>query len=103
MVEQAHAGAAKAGVNMLTKVLAAEWGRHGVRVNAISPGFIADTEGTRRLIDTPEKEANLLATIPLGRLGRLGEIADLALFLASDHASYITGSILDCDGGLLVG
>jgi len=103
MAEQAHAGAAKAGINMLTKVLAAEWGQDGVRVNAISPGFIAETEGTRRLVDTPEKQADLLATIPLGRLGKLREIADLALFLASEHSSYITGSILDCDGGLLVG
>lgn len=102
MTQQAHAGAAKAGVNMLTKVLAAEWGAHGIRVNAISPGFIADTEGTSRLIDTPEKEADLLRSIPLGRLGRKSEIADLALFLASDLASYITGSVFDCDGGFLL-
>ncbi|MCX4095648.1 SDR family oxidoreductase [Nocardia sp. alder85J] len=103
MVEQVHAGAAKAGVNMLTKVLAAEWGQHGVRVNAISPGFIAGTEGTHRLIDTAAKKESLLATIPLGRLGQLREIADVALFLASDHSSYVTGSIFECDGGLLVG
>jgi NAD(P)-dependent dehydrogenase (short-subunit alcohol dehydrogenase family) len=102
MREQAHAGAAKAGVNMLTKVLASEWGEHGIRVNAISPGFIADTEGTTRLIDTPEKKADLLRGIPLGRLGTKTEIADLALFLASDQAGYVTGSVFECDGGLLL-
>lgn len=100
MAEQAHAGAAKAGINMLTKVLAKEWGSDGIRVNAISPGYIADTEGTSRLIDTQEKYDALLNQIPLGRLGRKSEIADMAMFLSSDNAQYITGSIFDCDGGL---
>lgn len=102
MEAQAHAGAAKAGINNLTRNLALEWGGEGIRVNAISPGFIAETEGTSRLVDTEEKAANLLRSIPLGRLGQKSEIADLALFLASNQAGYITGSIFDCDGGLVL-
>lgn len=102
MEAQAHAGAAKAGINNLTRNLALEWAGDGIRVNAISPGFIGGTEGTSRLVDTEEKSAHLLRTIPLGRLGRKSEIADLALFLASDRAGYITGSIFDCDGGLVL-
>jgi len=103
MVEQAHAGAAKAGINMLTKVLAREWGPEGIRVNAISPGFIGETEGTRRLLDTAEKAAELLASVPLGRLGQAVEIADAALFLCSDNAAFVTGAIFDCDGGYALG
>jgi len=103
MAEQAHAGAAKAGVNVLVKTLAMEWGREGIRVNAISPGFIADTEGTTRLISTPEARERLLNTIPLGRLGTKDEIADLVLFLVGPKAGYITGTVLDCDGGLILG
>jgi hypothetical protein len=99
MIGQAHAGAAKAGVNTLTKVLAAEWGCEGVRVNAISPGFIANTEGCTRLVGTPEREKRLLSAIPVRELGRTSDIADLALFLATEHARYITGAIIDCDGG----
>lgn len=99
MPDQAHASAAKAGVNMLTRALALEWGPAGVRVNAISPGFVADTEGTRRLVDTDEKAGELLRAIPLGRLAEAREIADLALFLTTEHAAYITGAVLDCDGG----
>ncbi|QHE73311.1 SDR family oxidoreductase [Rhodococcus sp. WAY2] len=102
MRNQVHASAAKAGVNMLVKNLALEWGPEGVRVNAISPGFIAETEGTARLIDTPQKKQALLESIPLGRLGRMTEIAELTEFLVSDRAAYITGSVIECDGGLLV-
>jgi NAD(P)-dependent dehydrogenase (short-subunit alcohol dehydrogenase family) len=103
MTDQAHACAAKAGINMLTKVLAKEWGGEGIRVNAISPGFIAETEGTARLVDTEEKSAALLDAIPLRRLGRKEEIADLAIFLSSDNARYVTGAIFDCDGGYRLG
>jgi len=103
MTAQVHAAAAKAGVNMLVKNLALEWGADGVRVNAISPGFIAGTEGTARLVDTAEKERALLDSIPLKRLGTKDEIAELALFLVSDRAAYITGTVLDCDGGLILG
>jgi NAD(P)-dependent dehydrogenase (short-subunit alcohol dehydrogenase family) len=101
-VGQIHAAAAKAGVNMITKVLATEWGPEGIRVNAISPGYTSGTEGFSRLVENDGHERELLRTIPLRRFGRKSEIADVALFLASDHARYITGSILECDGGLLL-
>ncbi|KQX19559.1 MULTISPECIES: SDR family oxidoreductase [unclassified Sphingomonas] len=100
---QSHACAAKAGINMLTKVLAMEWGPDGIRVNAIAPGPIADTEGMARLTPTPESEAALKAIIPLRDYGTKQDIADLAIYLASDSAKYITGAILDCDGGSSLG
>jgi NAD(P)-dependent dehydrogenase (short-subunit alcohol dehydrogenase family) len=99
MHSQAHVCAAKAGVNMLTQCLALEWGTDGIRVNAISPGPIAGTEGMRRLTPTPELEASCRRAIPLGRYGEREEIAELAVFLASEGARYITGAIIDCDGG----
>lgn len=95
---QAHACAAKAGINQLVRVLALEWGPD-VRVNAISPGPVADTEGMSRLAhDGPEREA-YLASIPLKRMAQAEEVAEAAVFLASSSAAYITGAILDCDGG----
>ena len=100
---QSHVCAAKAGINMLTKVLAMEWGPAGVRVNAISPGPIAETEGMARLTPTPEAEAALKAIIPLRDYGTKQDIADMALFLCSDAARYVTGAILDCDGGSSLG
>jgi NAD(P)-dependent dehydrogenase (short-subunit alcohol dehydrogenase family) len=96
---QSHVCAAKAGINMLTRCLALEWGGAGVRVNAIAPGPISDTEGMARLTPTPEAEAALKRLIPLGDYGEKKDIADLAIFLSSDSAKYITGAILDCDGG----
>jgi NAD(P)-dependent dehydrogenase (short-subunit alcohol dehydrogenase family) len=96
---QSHVCAAKAGINMLTRCLALEWGGAGVRVNAIAPGPISDTEGMARLTPTPEAEAALKRMIPLGDYGEKRDIADLAIFLSSDSARYITGAILDCDGG----
>lgn len=96
---QSHVCAAKAGINMLTKCLAMEWGAAGVRVNAISPGPIRDTEGMARLTPTAESEAALKRVIPLGDYGEKRDIADLAVYLCSDSAKYITGAILDCDGG----
>ena len=96
---QIHVCAAKAGVNMVVKCLALEWGRLGIRVNGISPGLIGDTEGQKRLFPTEESEARFIDDLPLQRLGRKADIADAALFLSSAAASFITGVILDCDGG----
>ena len=96
---QAHVCAAKAGINMLTKCLALEWGPAGVRVNAISPGPIADTEGMARLATTPEAEARVKERNPLRRYGTKDEIADMALFLSSDQAAYVNGAIVPVDGG----
>ena len=99
IMNQAHVCAAKAGVNMVTKCLAIEWGPEGVRANAIAPGPIADTEGMRRLTPTPEAEAAYKRTIPLGVYGEKRDIAELAIFLCTDGARNITGTVIDCDGG----
>ncbi|MGB3811151.1 MAG: SDR family oxidoreductase [Parvibaculum sp.] len=100
---QAHVCAAKAGINMLTKCLAMEWGPAGVRVNAISPGPISETEGMLRLAPTAEMEKAIKSRIALRDYGTKTDIADTALFLSTDNAKYITGSIIDCDGGSKLG
>lgn len=102
-VGQSHVSAAKAGVNMLTKSLALEWGSAGVRVLGISPGPVANTEGMRRLTPTPEAVEALCRRIPLRRYAQAEEIGDLALFLCTDAARYITGAIIECDGGSSLG
>ncbi len=100
---QAHACAAKAGVNLLTQTLAMEWGPAGVRVNAIAPGPIADTEGMARLAPSAEATAALKARIPLREYGSKRDVADMAVFLSSANAAYVTGAIFDCDGGSALG
>jgi len=95
---QLHVSAAKAGVDALTRNLAVEWGRYGIRVNGIAPGPIEDTEGMKRLVPEPVKE-KLLKNIPLGRFGRISDIEKAALFLCSDAASFINGAMLVVDGG----
>jgi NAD(P)-dependent dehydrogenase (short-subunit alcohol dehydrogenase family) len=99
MPMQAHVCAAKAGVDMLTKCLAIEWGSQGVRVNSIAPGAVDDTEGMKRLAPTPEIRKRITSVIPLQRFATKDEIADLALFLSSDAAKFITGAVMVCDGG----
>ncbi len=100
MPYQAHVCAAKAGVDHFARVLAIEWGAAGVRVNAISPGPIAGTEGMRRLAPQGEQGDELVrAMVPLGRMGTPEDIAQLAMFLGSDTASYISGAVIACDGG----
>jgi NAD(P)-dependent dehydrogenase (short-subunit alcohol dehydrogenase family) len=99
MAMQAHVCAAKAGVDMLTKTLALEWGPDGVRVNSIAPGAVDDTEGMRRLAPTDQIRSAITGRIPLRRFGSKDEIADLALFLCSDAAKFITGAVMVCDGG----
>ena len=95
---QLHVSAAKAGVDALTRNLAVEWGRHGIRVNAIAPGPIEDTEGMKRLVPEPIKE-KLRQRVPLGRFGLIADIERAAVFLCSDAASYINGAVLVVDGG----
>jgi len=95
---QLHVSAAKAGVDALTKNLAVEWGPYGIRVNAIAPGPIADTEGMKRLVPEPIKE-KLKKRIPLGRFGLIRDIEQAAVFLCSDAANFINGAILVVDGG----
>lgn len=95
---QVHAGAAKAGIEKLTRDLALEWGRFGVRVNAVSPGPIDGTEGMSRLAPGGAEDM-LKKRVPLGRYGSIDEVASAVLYLASPAATYVTGSTLLIDGG----
>jgi 2,4-dienoyl-CoA reductase [(3E)-enoyl-CoA-producing], peroxisomal len=95
---QIHASAAKAGVDAMTKNLAVEWGRFGIRTCGIAPGPIGDTEGMRRLA-TPDIADKAKQFIPAGRFGLIDEIAAAAVFLRSPAATYITGHTLVVDGG----
>ena len=95
---QAHASAAKAGVDSLTRTLAVEWGPYGIRVNGIAPGPIEGTEGVRRLTNEKSREV-ALRLCPLRRLGTVDDIANASVYLASDAASYITGTSINVDGG----
>jgi len=96
---QANYAAAKAGMIGLTKTLAREFSSRQVTVNAVAPGFI-ETEMTAGLrADIKER---LLAQVPLGRLGKPEDVAELCLFLASESASYITGQVIQVDGGLVM-
>jgi NAD(P)-dependent dehydrogenase (short-subunit alcohol dehydrogenase family) len=88
----------KAGVWMVTKMAAMALGSSGVRVNAIGPGF-TDTNMTKILSAMPERPAQIIKQIPMRRFGEPSEIAGVALFLASDDASYVTGELLIADGG----
>lgn len=96
---QANYAASKAGVIGLTKTLAKEFASRGIRVNAIAPGFIR-TKMTDAIPETARE--NLIKQIPLNRLGEPDDVAKLALFLASDMSSYITGQIIKVDGGMVI-
>lgn len=96
---QSHVCAAKAGVESFIKTLALEWGPLGIRANCITPGPTGDTEGMRRLAPTEEHRRRVAESVPLRRFGTKDELADLALFLSSDAASYMTGGVYLCDGG----
>ena len=91
----------KAGLIMLCKNQAAEWGRHGIRVNVICPGFVK-TKLSAALLSNEEMNKNLLRNIPLSRAAEPEEMAGLACFLASDAASYCTGAAMVNDGGFLL-
>lgn len=95
----AHYNASKAGVVALTKQLAVEWAPDGVRVNAVAPGVI-DTPMLRMMDDPEAGRAYLDARVPLRRLGRADEVAEVIVFLASTRASYITGATVVVDGGV---
>jgi NAD(P)-dependent dehydrogenase (short-subunit alcohol dehydrogenase family) len=99
---QAHACAAKAGINQLIRVLALEWGPD-VRVTGISPGPIANTEGMSRLAPDAATRQLHYDRIAMKRWGEIKEIAEAAVFLCSPAAAYITGTILDVDGGSQIG
>ncbi|MFQ5738502.1 MAG: SDR family oxidoreductase [Acidobacteriota bacterium] len=98
-----HSGAAKAGVLNLTRTLSVEWAPYGIRVNAVTPGPIEETEGVKRLMAAPGAREATLRKIPLRRLGSREEIAWAILYLCSPAASYVTGHNLVVDGGLWLG
>jgi NAD(P)-dependent dehydrogenase (short-subunit alcohol dehydrogenase family) len=91
-------GASKAGVLQLTKTLAAAWARHGIRVNAVAPGWI-ETKLTEALVRTPELSKPIIDRTPMGRWGKPEEIAGCVLFLASPAAGFVTGVTVPVDGG----
>ncbi|MBB3988247.1 2-deoxy-D-gluconate 3-dehydrogenase [Sagittula marina] len=92
--------AAKHGVAGLTKILANEWAPHGITVNAIAPGYI-ETNNTEALRNDPERSKAILDRIPAARWGKASDIGGTAAFLASPAAEYITGTVLNVDGGWL--
>ena len=98
-IGQAHAAAAKAGVDALTRTLAAEWGPARIRVNGLAPGPVEGTEGVRRLTTDATRQI-IERQCPLGRMATVEEVARAAVFLCSDLASFITGVTLVVDGGL---
>jgi NAD(P)-dependent dehydrogenase (short-subunit alcohol dehydrogenase family) len=98
-----HSAAAKAGVMSMTQTLAVEWARHDIRVNAVAPGPIESPGAARQLWSSPEAVERITGMVPLRRWGRPEEVADAVAFLVSSHASYITGEILNIDGGAVLG
>jgi 2-deoxy-D-gluconate 3-dehydrogenase len=92
--------AAKHGIAGLTKALANEWAPHGVNVNAIAPGYIA-TDNTQALQDDPARSRAILDRIPAGRWGAADDLGGATVFLASDAAAYVHGTMLPVDGGWL--
>jgi 3-oxoacyl-[acyl-carrier protein] reductase len=96
---QANYGASKAGLIGLTKSLAKEFAGRGVRVNAIAPGFIR-TAMTDALGEDVRNQ--MMGSIPLGRFGDPGDVANIVLFLVSGLSSYVTGQVINCDGGMVM-
>lgn len=98
-VGQANYSASKGGLIALTKTTAKEFASRGIRCNAVAPGFIA-SDMTDKLSDEVKKQ--YFAAIPLGKFGQTDQIADVVAFLASDMSSYVTGQVINVDGGLLM-
>ncbi len=97
---QAHVCAAKAGVDQITRTLSLEWGVEGIRINSVVPGFIDETEGADRLAPTPQARQAVVDSVPLGRMGTKTDMANMCLFLGSDAASYVSGTVINVDGAL---
>jgi NAD(P)-dependent dehydrogenase (short-subunit alcohol dehydrogenase family) len=100
---QMHVCAAKAGVDMLTRVAAMEWGPMGVRINSVVPGPIEDTEGMKRLAPNAAIAQLVKESVPMGRYGTKQDIANACLWLSSPLASYVNGVVLPVDGGWSLG
>lgn len=95
--------AAKAGIEGMTRAMAVELSPHGIRVNCIAPGFIATKMSSGAMNGDPERKRKVLSRTPLEKFGSPEDVADAALFLTSDAAHYITGTILNVDGGNAIG
>jgi len=95
-----HSAAAKAGVISLTQTLAVEWGRHGIRTNALCPGIVNTPGAAAKLFPTEAIRERIARRVPLGRLETEEEVARAAGFLLSDDAAYVNGAVLVADGGL---
>jgi NAD(P)-dependent dehydrogenase (short-subunit alcohol dehydrogenase family) len=100
LFEVAAYSASKAAVASLTKSLAIEWAKHGVNVNAIAPG-VFKTDLNRQLLESTERGREFQTRTPMGRFGKVEELAGAAIFLSSDAASFVTGEVLVVDGGFL--
>ena len=98
-----HSACAKAGVLAMTRTLAVEWARYGIRVNGLAPGPFESEGASSRLWPTAEMEERVRCSVPLRRFARLDEVAEASLYLLSDHASYITGETITLDGGAWLG
>ena len=95
--------ASKAAVEGMTRALAVEWSPHGVRVNCIAPGFIDTAMSSKAFENDPARKDRVLARTPLRRLGKPSDVANAALFLASEQSAFITGVVLPVDGGNSIG
>ena len=95
-----HYSAAKAGVLGLAKAMAREFGPAGIRVNSVTPGLIQTDITGGKLND--EMRAEIIKSIPLSRLGEAADVANIYLFLASDLSAYVTGAVIDVNGGMLI-
>ena len=99
----AHSAAAKAAMVAFTKSVAREWGPHGIRVNALAPGFVPTESAVRGILASTGAQERMLDLIPLGRFGTPDDIADVAGFLLGDASRYVTGAVFAADGGRSVG
>lgn len=99
----AASASAKAGMVAFTRSVAREWGPHGIRVNALAPGFVATEAAVAGILADPDAQDRMLDLIPLGRFGEPEDIADVAAFLLGDESRYVTGAVFAADGGRSLG